>query len=57
MSLLNRFLDAVSDFNKNLRDHEVQLVPQQFRGGAVYSRNETSADSAQRIFARRVPMP
>jgi len=37
MSLLIRFLDAVSDFNKNLRDHEVQSVPQQFRGGAVYT--------------------
>jgi len=37
MSLLNRFLGAVSDFNGNLRNHEVQSVPQQFRGGAVYT--------------------
>ena len=37
MSLLNRLLGAVSDFNRNLQDHEVRSVPQQFRGGAVYT--------------------
>jgi hypothetical protein len=37
MSLLNRFLDVANDFNKNMRDREVQSVPQQFLGGAVYT--------------------